>query len=136
MKREDWEKVEVLVMSGRGAKLRINDHIVTLSLERTKMKLSVCAYVNGQIKGAWCISGNDSEESMFMYHSERYASTKKQRDSWAACVKKYGLNRMQKQWPEFDPKKKFTVMSPWFPSVSKVRSQYEKTFNLIELVEE
>ena len=53
MTREDWKKAEELVNAGRSALLRIEGRIITLRLERTKMKLVVGVYVDGAIKGIW-----------------------------------------------------------------------------------
>ena len=88
MKREDWKKVEGLVNSGRSALLRIDDRIITLRLERIKMKLIVGVYVDGSIKGAWCTSESEHDESRFMYRMQRYVYTAKFRKMWAEAERK------------------------------------------------
>lgn len=138
MKREDWKKVEDLVNAGRSALLRIEGRVITLRLERTKMKLVVGVYVDGAIKGAWCTTESEHEESRFMYRLQRYVYSGKLRKMLADAEKKLsGLKlRVLKQEPFADINAKRTDLLPWFPSVAKVRAQYEKTFKTIELVTE
>lgn len=137
MKREDWKKVEDLVNAGRSALLRIEDRIITLRLERTKMKLVVGVYVDGTIKGAWCTSESEHEESRFMYRTQRYVYSGKARKMWADAAKKLSGAKLRVLKRELvaDINAKRTALLPWFPSVTKVRTQYEKTFKSIELVE-
>ena len=136
MKREDWKKVEELVNAGRSALLRIDGQIITLRLERTKMKLVVGVYVDGAIKGIWCMSESEHEESRFMYRLQRYAYSAKARKIWAEAVRKLGKRALKGGLGDIDPNAKRTDQLPWFPSVAKVRTQYEKTFKTIELVTE
>ena len=137
MTREDWKKAEDLVNAGRSALLRIEDRIITLRLERTKMKLVVGVYVDGTIKGAWCTSESEHEESRFMYRMQRCVYSGKVRKLWADAEKKLRGIKLQviaaRQLPDINAKR--TDLLPWFPSVAKVRTQYEKTFKSIELVE-
>ena len=138
MNREDWKKVEYLVNAGRSALLRIEDRIIMLRLERCKMKLVVGVYVDGMIKGAWCTSESEHEESRFMYRMQRYVYNSKVRKMWADAEKKLRGIKFQvlaaRPFPDINAKR--TDLLPWFPSVAKVRTQYEKTFSTIELVEE
>jgi hypothetical protein len=134
MKREDWKKVEDLVNAGRSALLRIEDRIITFRLERTKMKLVVGVYVDGAIKGAWCVSEHD--ESRFMYRMQRYVYSARIRKIYAEAVRKLGKRAIKGGAADIDPNAKRTDLVPWFPSVTKVRTQYEKTFKTIELVTE
>lgn len=138
MNRQDWKKVEDLVNAGRSALLRIEDRIITLRLERTKMKLVVGVYVDGTIKGAWCVSESEHDESRFMYRMQRYVYNSKVRKMWADAEKKLRGIKFQvlaaRPFPDINAKR--TDLLPWFPSVAKVRTQYEKTFSTIELVEE
>ncbi len=138
MKREDWKKVEDLVNAGRGALLRIEGRIITLRLERTKMKLVVGVYVDGTIKGAWCTSESEHEESRFMYRMQRYVYSGKARKMLADAAKKLSGAKLRVLKRELvaDINAKRTDLLPWFPSVAKVRTQYEKTFSTIELVAE
>ncbi len=137
MKREDWKKVEDMVNAGRSALLRIEDRIITLRLERDKMKLVVAVYVDGAIKGGWCVSENEHEESRFMYRAQRYVYNGKTRKMLADAEKKLGRIKLQilaeRRLPDRNAKR--TYLLPWFPSVAKVRTQYEKTFESIELVD-
>ncbi|MGE4442095.1 MAG: hypothetical protein AB7D27_11500 [Desulfomicrobium sp.] len=135
MKREDWKKVEDLVNAGRSVLLRIEDRIITLRLERTKMKLVVGVYVDGAIKGIWCASESEHEESRFMYRLQRYVYSAKARKIYAEAVRKLGKRALKGGLGDIDPNAKRTDLLPWFPSVAKVRTQYEKTFKTIELVE-
>ena len=87
MTREDWKKAEELVNAGRSALLRIEGRIITLRLERTKMKLVVGVYVDGAIKGIWYTSESEHEESRFMYRLQRYAYSAKARKIYAEAVR-------------------------------------------------
>lgn len=137
MKREDWKKVEDLVNSGRSALLRIEGRIITLRLERLKMQLVVGVYVDGSIKGTWCTSESEHDESRFMCRKQCYVYTAKFRKMWAEAERKLsGLKlRVLKREMPTDINAKRTCLVPWFPSLTKVRTQYEKTFASIELVE-
>jgi hypothetical protein len=136
MNREDWKKVEDLVNAGHPTLLRIEDRIITLCLERTKMKLVVGVYVDGAIKGAWCVSESEHDESRFMYRMQRYVYSARTRKIYAQAVRKLGKRAIKGGAADIDPNAKRTDLVPWFPSVTKVRTQYEKTFKTIELVTE
>lgn len=136
MKREDWKKAEDLVNAGRSALLRIEDRIITLRLERIKMKLVVGVYVDGALKGAWCVSESEHDESRFMYRMQRYVYSARTRKIYAEAVRKLGKRAIKRGRADIDPNAKRTDLVPWFPSVAKVRTQYEKSFKAIELVKE
>ncbi len=139
MTREDWKKVEDLVNSGRSALLRIESRIITLRLERCKMKLVVGVYVDGSIKGAWCTSESEHDESRFMCRQQCYVYSAKFRKMWASTDRKLSGLKLRVLNPFIIPAEinaKRTRLVPWFPSATKVRTQYEKTFSSIELVTE
>jgi hypothetical protein len=68
---------------------------------------------------------------------QRYVYSGKVRKMWANAEKKLiGVRlRALKQELVARANAKRTDLLPWFPSVAKVRTQYEKTFKTIELVE-
>lgn len=136
MTREEWKKVEQLVDAGRSVLLGIEGRIITLRMERIKMKLVVIVYVDGELKGAWCASKSEHEESRFMYRMQRCVYSAKQRKIYAEAVRKLGKRALKGGLADIDPNAKRTDLLPWFPSVTKVRTQYEKTFKTIELVTE
>ena len=61
MKRETWDALEKqLNWPGAQAHLRVDDYDITLLVARLDMRMVICVYVNGWMKGKWLMT--DCEE--------------------------------------------------------------------------
>jgi len=135
MTKEDWKKVEDrLRFPGARASLRVDGKDVILEVRTDKMKMVIQVYVDGWVRGEWLDTKKSCPEQSYMRRHERFLWPKKERDAAAKFAKRWGKREAKKYMGDMD--KKFVCFIPYFPSVSAVRTHYEKTFSSIELVTE
>jgi hypothetical protein len=134
MKREDWKKVEDrLRFPGAQVSLRVDDREVCLGVRTDKMKMVIQVFIDGWTRGEWLNVEKPCPEQDFMKRHERYIWSKKERDAAAKFAKRWGKRAAKEHLGDMN--KKFVFFSPYFSSVRAVRTQYEKTFKSIELIE-
>jgi hypothetical protein len=136
MTREQWTEVEK-ALSGRYGKvtLRIEGREITLVRELvSKNKLGVVVYVDGKLKSEWIGVAKDCDEQRFMYPSQRFVYSARERDQQKRLLKRFG-KRWLKEQGITDPNKKATIFLPFFPSATAARRHFQKNFPEIELVE-
>jgi hypothetical protein len=135
MTREDWKAVEDnLRWPGASARLRMDDHEVTLQVATDKMKMVIWVYVDGWVRGEWLNHKKPCPEQCYMRRIEKYLWPKKQRDAATKWAKRYGKREARELFGDMN--KKIVLFTPFFPSVRAARIQYEKMFKDIELVTE
>lgn len=79
--------------------IKCDDHIVTLKLERFKMKLVIGIYINGVIKGEWFTKPEKHPESNYLPIKRRAYYTPKVK---AQIIKLYGKRQAVKEYPNLN----------------------------------
>ena len=134
MNRQDWTKIEDrLRFPGAQASLRVDGRDVCLAVRTCKMKMVIQVFIDGWTRGEWLNVKEPCPEQAFMKRHERYLWSKKERDAAAKFAKRWGKREAKKYMGDRD--NKFVCFLPYFPSVRAIRTQYEKTFKSIDLVE-
>lgn len=131
MTKKEWTCVEEALSGLIGSvELLVNGRNVLLQRAQIKNRLVVAVYVDRTMKGVWIGRENEYPEQRFLYPKQCYRYCAKHRRALKkisrARLKKYGID---------DPNERWTLWSPFFPSVSAVRRHYTKTFSEIELVD-
>lgn len=131
MTREEWAKVEEQLRHpySAGVKLRVDEHELTLRVERYKgLRYRIAVYIDGTIKGEWMLRSSDiGAKFWFPRMSSLFSAA-----AFKQMEKNHGKRfaaRMRKDNPP-----SVVMHDPWFPSVVALRRHLVKTCTSIELV--
>lgn len=124
MKREAWEELQrSLTWPGASAKVQCDGYVVTLQVQRDKMRMVIAVFVGGWMRGEWLM--NDCEERQrFMRPTVRRPKpyTAKQ------------IRVLGKKWcDEQIAKRTFTWYGCLWPSIPVLRRHFEKHNTSVEL---
>lgn len=80
MTKEQWETVEQKLQSLYGiiVKLQADGYVLSLQIQRHKMKLYIVVYVDGKIKGEWLMEDCEIRRKFFQKSKHSLLSRKEQ----------------------------------------------------------
>lgn len=104
-------------------------YVISLRIQRHKMKLVVGIYVDGTVKGSWCTAHSEHPEAKYLapYFVSKYKPSFK-----AKILKIYGKRRAYKEHPDLDDKHEYRL--PYFANATKAINHLIKVSDSIELL--
>lgn len=129
MTKKQWKAVEqkVLLYPYTIAKLQADGHVLSLSMQRHKMRLVIVVYVDGKIDFNWLIEDCEIRRKFFQQR-KRSLLTQKDRDR---------LKREKKSIrEEIQEQATYYSHSPYWTSFTALRRHLEKTCESITPYEE
>ena len=129
MTKEQWKAVEqkVLLYPYTIAKLQADGHVLSLSMQRHKMRLVIVVYVDGKIDFNWLREDCEIRRKFFQQR-KRSLLTQKDRDR---------LKREKKSIrEEITAQATYYTYSPYWTSFTALRRHLEKTCEIITPYEE
>lgn len=129
MTKEQWKAVEqkVLLYPYTIAKLQADGHVLSLSMQRQKMRLVIVVYVDGKIDFNWLNEDCEIRQKFFQLR-KRSLLTQKDRDR---------LKREKKSIrEEIQEQATYYTYSPYWTSFTALRRHLEKTCESIAPYEE
>lgn len=129
MTKEQWQAVEQRIMGYpyMTTKIRADGHVLSLSMERDKMRLVVAVYVDGKIDLKWIMEDCEIRQKFFQ---QRKRSLLTQKD-------RARLKREKKSiWEEIAAQATYYSYSPYWTSFTALRRHLEQNCETITPYEE
>jgi len=117
MNKEDWESVaRHLTWPGAQARLQCDQFMVTLQVQRDKMRMYIAVYVDGWMKGEWMTTDCEERRRFLRPITHR-----------PKPHTKHQLKLLGKKWCD-DQRVKYTrtYYTPFWPSAKALRRHFEK----------